>query len=1286
MFFRVRIDGRAPLRGSGRSTYNRFRHKRISNPAEQGMSMNTKPKKQTDQTIDHSEQAVVETSCVHPANQETVSGPQAGRTAGPVALKPGDKLGRYEILNELGRCGMGAVYLAHDPTLGRKVAVKIPFLTTNNADEVLHRFQREARAVAALQHPNICPVHEVTEVDGIHFMVMAFIEGHPLSEHLQKAKRLKVTSAVNLVRKLALTLDEAHRKGVVHRDLKPANIMIDARNEPQIMDFGLARLDNVEASQLTAMGQILGTPAYMPPEQVGGNIDATGPASDIYSLGVMLYEMLTGSLPFQGDLMTLMFKIANETRPLASSHREGIPGWLDAVCAKALAKKPEQRFGSMREFAAALQGQASPAEFTETLAVGTHAASAVPAVSLPNLTIDTSPTRKPIVSSRGGNRNTKIYKWIAAAAALPLFLLAGGWIIKITNSDGTERKIIVAADAKIEITPNDKQATRTRATKPGAGLAISKWPDDAPKLAIAPFDAGQAAQHQAAWAKYLGVPVEFTNSIGMKFRLIPPGQFTMGSTQQEVDRAIATDPENYSVRCARSELPQHSVILTQPFYVSITEVTQRQYEAVTKVSSSKPIPENKESPDLLPVDKVSFENAAEFCNQLAYQEQLGKSERDGGLIIDTAAANYRLPTEAEWEYACRAGTETIYYFGNDATDVAKYAWTRGNSDNRSHPVGELKPNMFGLYDMCGNLWEWTEDFWDPISYQSHSKTAVIDPLPVGYSVFGRSVRGGNWNYGSDIARSAARRDISPDSKFGDIGIRVVMSVDAAKIRALFVQSPARAAATRILQSKGRVGIKKNDGGEEKISDLGSLPSQDFVITKVWLNHEHDNGDCLQLLRHMATVTQIDMDGDAVPLSIEDFKQIETLQELEDLSLKGSTYLDDDCFHELSRLEKLKRIIIWDSKLTDAAFANLSRFTNASFMQFGASNTFNGSGLSKTSAMPSVVELSFGRSSFGDQGMQNLSCFPNLERIDVDGSQVTDDGVRKLPVLKNLKRIGLFNNKKITGSSLSSLAKFPSLTELNLHSTGIDDDGLEKLHSMRHLTVLEINDCPVTSEAVDRLQDALPSCRIVTNALPTGGWPAGLWFDGDDHIQTGLTYGGSTPLTIEATTSLSGYSDSLVANFENSGIGLECKDDSWTFQIRTRGEYYPVRSTSFVKLRRTIRIAGVYDGKTATLFLDGHLENDVNVGRHDSSDFPFQIGGDPDGRGGSTNHYCGVIQSVRISNTARYTADYDASKPYEADDATLLMLDFTRPDSEVAKDMSKYNVPCKVIGATRPPKL
>jgi len=261
--------------------------------------------------------------------------------------------GRYRVLKLLGKGGMGSVYLAHDSQLDRPVAVKIPLLEGGDESQVLARFFREARAAAALQHPNICPIFDVGAMDATPYLTMAFIDGKSLAEFVRSRPLLPRQSAL-LVRKLALALQEAHTRGVIHRDLKPANVMIDKRSEPVIMDFGLARRARKSDPRLTRIGEVMGTPAYMPPEQVSGDVDAMGPGSDIYSLGVILYELLAGRLPFSGDGMAMLSQVLLDDPPPPSRFRPDLDPDLEAICLRALAKKVPDRHASMASLAAAL--------------------------------------------------------------------------------------------------------------------------------------------------------------------------------------------------------------------------------------------------------------------------------------------------------------------------------------------------------------------------------------------------------------------------------------------------------------------------------------------------------------------------------------------------------------------------------------------------------------------------------------------------------------------------------------------------------------------------------------------------------------------------------------------------------------------------------------------------------------------------------------------------------------------------------------------------------------------
>ncbi len=205
----------------------------------------------------------------------------------------GRTIGRYKILKVLGSGSMGSVFLAHDSQLDRQVALKAPRLEHDSTGELSQRLYREARAAATLNHPNICPIYDVSEHEGTCFIAMGYVSGQPLAAYVTSKKRQPEREAAKVVRKIALALQEAHAHGILHRDLKPTNIMIDKRGEPIVMDFGVACwFDDRTQTRLTQQGALVGTPAYMSPEQIEGRTKI-GPASDIYSLGVLLYQILT---------------------------------------------------------------------------------------------------------------------------------------------------------------------------------------------------------------------------------------------------------------------------------------------------------------------------------------------------------------------------------------------------------------------------------------------------------------------------------------------------------------------------------------------------------------------------------------------------------------------------------------------------------------------------------------------------------------------------------------------------------------------------------------------------------------------------------------------------------------------------------------------------------------------------------------------------------------------------------------------------------------------------------
>ena len=257
-----------------------------------------------------------------------------------------EQFGRYEIVRRLGKGGMGVVYLARDPNLDRDVAIKIPRLDEDDRDELLRRFLREAKSAAALQHPNICPIFDVGEIDGIHYMTMAYIQGKPLSSFIRPDSPQEIRKIVWLIRELALALQEAHENGIVHRDLKPDNVMINERGTPIIMDFGLARRTGIDETTLTMAGTVIGTPAYLAPEQIVQSNDKIGTSSDVYSLCVVMYEMITGRVPFEADsLLDVLPQIARDKPRPPSELRDDVDPELERILLSHMEKDPEKRPG-----------------------------------------------------------------------------------------------------------------------------------------------------------------------------------------------------------------------------------------------------------------------------------------------------------------------------------------------------------------------------------------------------------------------------------------------------------------------------------------------------------------------------------------------------------------------------------------------------------------------------------------------------------------------------------------------------------------------------------------------------------------------------------------------------------------------------------------------------------------------------------------------------------------------------------------------------------------------------
>jgi serine/threonine protein kinase len=360
----------------------------------------------------------------------------------------------YEVLGELGRGGMGVVYKARHVRLKRLVALKMILAGVQASDEQLARFQSEAEAVARLQHPNIVQVYEIGEHNGLSYFSLEFVDGGSLAEHLHGAPQ-PPQEAAQMVETLARAVHAAHRRGIIHRDLKPANVLLSSEGISKITDFGLAKQLDVDGGH-TQSGAVLGTPNYMAPEQAQGKTKDIGPAADIYALGAILYDLLTGRPPFQGASIweTIAQVVSAEpTRP--SRLQPQVPAGLEAICLKCLCKDPQKRYATAEALADDLrhfqEQQTSETARIETPPIGWRGLRRWPLIALGGslavllclgigLLIRSTSTDKAVHEESPGRAGTAGEEKPAA--------LSGELILKVwTPGPGGKRGLIVGEDA-----------------------------------------------------------------------------------------------------------------------------------------------------------------------------------------------------------------------------------------------------------------------------------------------------------------------------------------------------------------------------------------------------------------------------------------------------------------------------------------------------------------------------------------------------------------------------------------------------------------------------------------------------------------------------------------------------------------------------------------------------------------------------------------------------------------------------------------------------------------------
>ena len=667
--------------------------------------------------------------------------------------------GPYILLDLIGEGGMGRVIKATHTRLGRTVALKQIRKEKLTRPNVLSRFQQEIRAISHLAHPNVILALDAGEVDGTPFYAMEFVEGMDLTALVESRGPLPVPLACEYIRQAAHGLQHAFERGLVHRDVKPSNMLVTPQGQVKILDLGLAMLKEVPGgdagARVTQDGLVIGTPDFLAPEQAQRPKEVDTRA-DVYGLGASLYYVLTGEVPFDGETPTeKLLKHVTEPPPSVLAFRPDVPPELDALIQGIMAKNPDDRPPTPAHVAYALTPYCPSSGPTVAMPPQPHdwAAPADPQAPPPGYPPQPTAGYPPQAYQPQPDQPTN--DPYPAPGYPPAFMPVDAMLSEIGSA-------------------REDEFTDAMNTAPAAprqeyqGRRKGGWVF--PLLLILTVIAGGLAATGGLLYTFRGeildepseLPTEFTNPAGMTMIQLPAGSFVMGSPPDEVGRV--DDDEG----------PPAPVTISQPFFVSTTEVTRSQFIKVTGSTHSRNMAQDTSGS---PEDSLTWDEAVVFCEKLTVMD----ADRRRGWA-------YRLPTEAEWEYACRAGTTTPFSHGEKPTQLIdvicklspddpylvpsdKFPEIQRNNVLVPYPAGFTQPNPWGLYDTHGNVWEWCQDYYAPYPDDDSPRTDPTGPADGDW----RSLRGGAWDEDSVACRSASRIGLDPLVRRNDIGFRVVFA-------------------------------------------------------------------------------------------------------------------------------------------------------------------------------------------------------------------------------------------------------------------------------------------------------------------------------------------------------------------------------------------------------------------------------------------------------------------------------------------------------------------------------
>ena len=690
--------------------------------------------------------------------------------------------GKYRLEEKIGEGGMGEIYRATHLRLGTTWAVKILNLDLLSDESSVQRFWREAQVSTQINHPNVVNVVDIVESKecGVMYIVMEYLAGKNLKERLYEGHFLTWEEIHLVLRQICNVLDCAHAKGIIHRDLKPDNIFLvdtpEIARSVKVLDFGIAYVG--KDMRLTMTGELMGSPEYMSPEHCEDrDMDYR---ADIYTLGVVLYELLTGDVPFsllRYGFQTIMVKHLTELPRRIRDIRPDVPEAVEAVVLKALSKNPNQRQQSAsqlaQEFEEALSTSGIHVKELSFPLLQTQSTSAMPDVMGAPSPWSLSPLTQESPTSLT-NPGTETLDPFTSPLAAPLTKEDLDPVTDPADSltkedldpvtDPADDMIVEPAET-IEMNPGPALTedfllpSVTQEVNPGHDPLATNPIHTAAREGMLPLRTvsfevvtlntfGQVVFQTKRQAEIFDEP--FVSGAFLEMIEIPSGSFEMGDAGLD------------------AEQPVHKVSVPT-FFISKFAITQAQWHEVStwpKVERELLPAPSKFSGPMLPVEQITWDDAMEFCARLAKK----------------TCRSYRLPTEAEWEYACRAGTVSPFAFGETLTaEIVNYNGEypygqapKGENRRKPIPVGSLHiPNAFGVYDMHGNVMEWCLDVWHPNYIDAPADgSARRHTDDQRYRV----VRGGSWNHSAHDCRSAYRYGRLPDLKNSYLGFRVVMTL------------------------------------------------------------------------------------------------------------------------------------------------------------------------------------------------------------------------------------------------------------------------------------------------------------------------------------------------------------------------------------------------------------------------------------------------------------------------------------------------------------------------------